>query len=237
MTDEPRRRGALLDLRLTNEVGLVGDVKVKGNLDCSAHEVVEFRILKVKRRAKNKLTTLDFRGEEFDFLEDLFRKVPRHETLEGSRTQASWLIFENDILQAQKGFIPMNMTSGKKCQEACVVEQKACGQTQTQKGWKQRWLSCENTETFSKIIGMKLGNPKMKWPGISKTTRKTSTSTWATKRRPRKMLAHYLMRQGTWLQRIHKKPSLAQSLLSKGVFRNPGSQTPRKKAGARKKRK
>ena len=32
VTEEPTRRGAMLDLVLTNEEGLVGDVKLKGKL-------------------------------------------------------------------------------------------------------------------------------------------------------------------------------------------------------------
>lgn len=82
MIEEPRRRGALLDLILTNKEGLVGDVKAKGSLDCSAHEVVEFRILKLRRRAISKLTTLDSRRADFVFFKDLFGKVTLHETLE-----------------------------------------------------------------------------------------------------------------------------------------------------------
>ena len=33
--EEPKRRGALLDLTLTGKAGMVGNVKVKENLDCS----------------------------------------------------------------------------------------------------------------------------------------------------------------------------------------------------------
>ncbi|GAB0184141.1 hypothetical protein GRJ2_000879400 [Grus japonensis] len=49
--EEPTRRGAMLDLILTNKEGLVGDVKLKGSLGCSDHEMVEFRILGAARRA------------------------------------------------------------------------------------------------------------------------------------------------------------------------------------------
>ncbi|GAB0179469.1 hypothetical protein GRJ2_000412200 [Grus japonensis] len=45
VVEEPTRRGVLLDLVLTKKGGLVGDVKVGGSLDCSDHEMVEFRIL------------------------------------------------------------------------------------------------------------------------------------------------------------------------------------------------
>jgi len=55
------RTGALLDLILTNNKGLTGDMKVKGSLGCNDHAVVEFRILKGGSRVKSNLTTPDFR--------------------------------------------------------------------------------------------------------------------------------------------------------------------------------
>ncbi|GAB0187715.1 nucleoside diphosphate kinase 6 [Grus japonensis] len=38
------RRGAMLDLGLTNKEGLVGNVKLKGSLGCNDHEMVQFQI-------------------------------------------------------------------------------------------------------------------------------------------------------------------------------------------------
>ena len=61
MVEEPTRKGALLDLVLTNKEGLVEDVKVGGRLGCSDHEMVEFRILRGGSRAISRITTLDFR--------------------------------------------------------------------------------------------------------------------------------------------------------------------------------
>ncbi|KAK4806252.1 hypothetical protein QYF61_013396 [Mycteria americana] len=54
VTEESMRRGALLDLLLTNKEGLVGDVKVKGSLGCRDHEMVEFRILRGRREEGEK---------------------------------------------------------------------------------------------------------------------------------------------------------------------------------------
>ncbi|PKU43415.1 rna-directed dna polymerase from mobile element jockey-like [Limosa lapponica baueri] len=59
--EQPTRRGAMLDLVLTNKEGLVGSVKLKGSLGCSDHEMVEFKILRAARRAHCKLAPLDFR--------------------------------------------------------------------------------------------------------------------------------------------------------------------------------
>jgi len=47
--EEPTRRGAMLDLVLTNKEGWVGIVIVKGSLGCSDHEMMEFKILQAAR--------------------------------------------------------------------------------------------------------------------------------------------------------------------------------------------
>ncbi|GAB0205246.1 hypothetical protein GRJ2_002990200 [Grus japonensis] len=99
---DPTRRGAMLDLILTNKEGLVGDVKLKGSLGCSDHEMVEFRILRAARRARSKLTTLDFRRADFGLFRDLLGRISWDKALEGKGAQDSWLIFKGDLLQAQK---------------------------------------------------------------------------------------------------------------------------------------
>ncbi|GAB0209401.1 hypothetical protein GRJ2_003405800 [Grus japonensis] len=102
VTEEPTRRGAMLDLVLTNKEGLVGDVKLKGSLGCSDHKMVEFRILRAARRAHSKLTTLDFRRADFGLLRDLLGRIPWDKALEGRGAQDSWLIFKGHLLQAQE---------------------------------------------------------------------------------------------------------------------------------------
>ncbi|GAB0181373.1 hypothetical protein GRJ2_000602600 [Grus japonensis] len=74
--EEPLRRGAMLDLVLTNKEGLVGNVKLKGSHGCSDHEMVEFEILRAVRRVHSKLTALDFRGADFALFRDLLGRVP-----------------------------------------------------------------------------------------------------------------------------------------------------------------
>ncbi|PKU41825.1 fh1 fh2 domain-containing protein 3 [Limosa lapponica baueri] len=61
VAEKPRKRDALLDFILTNKEGLIGNVKIKGNLGCSDHKVVQFRILRAGKGLKSKLTILDFR--------------------------------------------------------------------------------------------------------------------------------------------------------------------------------
>ncbi|GAB0208502.1 hypothetical protein GRJ2_003315900 [Grus japonensis] len=92
--EEPTRRGAMLDLVLTNKDGLVGDVKLKGSLGCSDHEMVELKILRAARRVHSKLPTLDFRRADFGPFRDLLGRLPRDKALEGRGAQDSWLVFK-----------------------------------------------------------------------------------------------------------------------------------------------
>ena len=103
----------MLDLVLTNKEGLVGNVKLKGSLGCSDHEMVEFKILRAARRVHSKLNTLDFRRADFGLFRDLLGRVPWDTALEGRGAQESWLIFKDHLLQAQESPIPMRRKSGK----------------------------------------------------------------------------------------------------------------------------
>ncbi|PKU42977.1 hypothetical protein llap_6738 [Limosa lapponica baueri] len=110
---EPTRRGAMLDLVLTNNKGLVGNVKLKGNLGCSDHEMVEFKILWAGRREHSKLTTLDFRRAHFGLFRDLLGKLPWGKALEGRGAQENSLICKDHLLQIQEQHIPKKRESGK----------------------------------------------------------------------------------------------------------------------------
>ncbi|TRZ10047.1 hypothetical protein HGM15179_017058 [Zosterops borbonicus] len=82
--EEPTRRDAMLDLVLANKKGLVGNVKLKGSLGCSDHEMVEFENLRaVARRVHNKLTALDFRRADFGLFGDMLDRVSWDKALEG----------------------------------------------------------------------------------------------------------------------------------------------------------
>jgi len=82
----------MLDLVLTNKEGLVGNMKLKGSLGCSDHEMVEFKILTAARRLHSKLSTLDFRTADFGhfgLFRDLLSGVPWDKPLEGRTAQES----------------------------------------------------------------------------------------------------------------------------------------------------
>jgi len=87
--EEPTRRGEMLDLVLTNKEGLTGNVKVKGSLGCSDHEMVKFKILRAARWVHSKLATLDFRRADFGLLRNLLSRILWDKALEGRWAQES----------------------------------------------------------------------------------------------------------------------------------------------------
>jgi len=70
VVEEPTRKGALLDLVLTNKERLVEDVKVGGRLDCSDHEMVEFRILHGGSRTISRIKSMSLQFREKDVMWD-----------------------------------------------------------------------------------------------------------------------------------------------------------------------
>ena len=71
IVEEPRRRGLVLDLVLTNKKGLLRDVMVGQSLGCSNHEIVEFKVLCGRSKAISRIATLDVGIANFDFFKDL----------------------------------------------------------------------------------------------------------------------------------------------------------------------
>ncbi|PKU46713.1 dtw domain-containing protein 2 [Limosa lapponica baueri] len=69
--EAPPRRGAMLDLVLTNKEGLVGNMKLKSSDVYRDHDMAEYKTLGTVRRVHSKLTILDFRRADFGLLRDL----------------------------------------------------------------------------------------------------------------------------------------------------------------------
>ncbi|GAB0203511.1 hypothetical protein GRJ2_002816700 [Grus japonensis] len=126
-------RGAMLDLVLTNKEGLVGDVKLKGSLGYSDHEMVEFEILRAARRVHGKLTTLDFRRADFGLFRDLLGRIPRDKALEGRGAQDSWSAFKGHLFQAQERCIPTKRKSGRNTQRPAGMNKELLGKVKHKK--------------------------------------------------------------------------------------------------------
>ncbi|GAB0183649.1 hypothetical protein GRJ2_000830200 [Grus japonensis] len=131
--EKPMRRGAMLDLVLTNKEGLVGNVKVKGSLGCSDHEMVEFKILRAARRVHSKLTTLDFRRADFGLFRDLLGRVPWEKALEERGAQEIGLIFEDHLFQAQEQCIPTKRKSGKNTKRPVWMNKELLGKLKSKR--------------------------------------------------------------------------------------------------------
>ena len=99
---EPVRKGAMLSLVLTNKEGLMSNVKLADSLDCSDHEMVEFKILRVLKRVHSKLATQNFRRADFELFRELLGRVTWEKALEERRAQESWSVFKDHLLQTQK---------------------------------------------------------------------------------------------------------------------------------------
>ncbi|GAB0205822.1 mitochondrial enolase superfamily member 1 [Grus japonensis] len=131
----------MLDLVLTNKEGLVGDVKLKGSLGCSDHEMVEFKILRAARRAHSKLLALDFSRADFGLFRNLLGRVPWDKALKGRGAQDSWLVFKGHLLQAQQRCIPTERKSGKNTKRPLWVNKELLDKVKQKKeayrGWKQ----------------------------------------------------------------------------------------------------
>jgi len=112
-TEDLARRGAMLNLALTNREGLMGNVKLKGSLGCSDHEKDEFKNLREVRRAHRNLTTLGFRRAGFSLFRDLLVRGPQDKAPGGREAQESWSVFKDHLLQAQEQCIPTKRKSGK----------------------------------------------------------------------------------------------------------------------------
>jgi len=64
-------------------------VKAGGSLDCSDHEMVEFRILRGGSRAMSRVKTLDLRRADFGLFKELLGGIPWARALEGRGVQES----------------------------------------------------------------------------------------------------------------------------------------------------
>ncbi|GAB0181828.1 mitochondrial enolase superfamily member 1 [Grus japonensis] len=126
VTEEPTRRGAMLDIVLKNREGMVGAVKLKGSLGCSDHEMVEFKILRAARRVHSKLTILSFSRADFGFFRDMLGRVPWDKALEGRGAQENW-----DIKGNKKSFYRY-VSSKRKTRENVGPLQKENGELVTQ---------------------------------------------------------------------------------------------------------
>lgn len=146
MVDVPNRRGALLDLVLTNKEGLVEAVKVKGSLGCSDHEMVEFGISRGRNRVP-RIASLDFSRANFGLFKHLLREIPWDKVLEGKGAQDSWLAFKDCFFRAQEQSDPTGKKSGKRARRPSWLNREVLGKLRWERtvyrSWKEGLTACE----------------------------------------------------------------------------------------------
>jgi len=98
--DSPTRRGAILDLLLTNTSELVSDTLIGDSLGCSGHALVEFAVLRDIGQAKSKFRTLDFRKANFQIFKELVSRSFWKTALRDKAAEQSWLFFKDTFHRA-----------------------------------------------------------------------------------------------------------------------------------------
>ena len=89
VVEEPIRQGVLLDPAPSNRNGLVRDVKVRGSLGCSDCEMVEFKNMSGRSKAKSKIATLAIQRANSDLFWGLLGSLSWARVLEGKGAHKS----------------------------------------------------------------------------------------------------------------------------------------------------
>lgn len=105
---KPIRRDVLLDLLFMNKKGLVGNAMAGGSLDCSVHEMVEFRILHGRSMAISRIIVLDFRQNNSGIFKGLLGGILQVRSLEGRAGP-------NEMVNIQVA-LPLCLRSGHPCE-------------------------------------------------------------------------------------------------------------------------
>lgn len=102
---------ALLDLLFINKEELAGFVEVESRFDCSDHKIVEFKMLKEKRKACSRTKILNFR--RLHCVQGMGRQDPLSGCPGDRRAQESRPIFKDNLLKAQELSIPLCKIMGR----------------------------------------------------------------------------------------------------------------------------
>ena len=108
--DSPTRRDAILDVLLTNQNELIGDVKTGG---CSGHILVGFILLRDMGKARSIVRILNYRKDNFKLYKEVLRRTPWETALRDKGAQQSWKIFKGAFHKAQELSIHRCKKSGK----------------------------------------------------------------------------------------------------------------------------
>jgi len=165
VVQEPTKKGALLDLVLTNKEGLVEDVKAGGRLVYRDHEMVEFRIPHGGSRAISRIKTLDLRRANFGLFKALLGGIPWASGLEGRGFQECWSLFKHHFLHAQDQCIPLRKKSSKGGRRPPWLNKEPLAELRWKRkvcGKRDRLLG-KNIGMWSERAGVQQGRPRPTW--------------------------------------------------------------------------
>ena len=96
----------ILDVLFGNRECLVGNIKVRGCLGRSDHEMLDFSILVEPWRGVSRTASLDFWKADFNLFQTTVERVPWELVLESMGAQESWEYFKEVILKVEDLTIP-----------------------------------------------------------------------------------------------------------------------------------
>jgi len=148
LVQESTRKGVMIDLVLTNEKGLMSNVRIKGILDCSDHKMVEFKMLRASKPVHSKLATLDFPSANFSLFRELLDRVTCDKVLEGKGGQENWSVLKDCLLQAQEHRIPRKRKAGNNARSFLCMNTVFLGllrcKNKVYREWKQELVTWVN---------------------------------------------------------------------------------------------
>lgn len=79
----------------------LGNVKVKGSLGCSKHDILQFSVLKEVSNGKRGITSLEFR-KYFRLFRNVLYGIPQKTALQGKVAQDRWLVLMGPFFSAHE---------------------------------------------------------------------------------------------------------------------------------------
>jgi len=153
--------------------------------------MVEFRILCEGSRAISRIKTLDLRRANIGLFRELLGGIPWARALEGRGVQEGLSLLKRHFLHAQQWCIPLRKKSSKGSRRPAWLNKELLAEIRWKRKvhgmWKEgqaTWEEYRNVVRACRDATRKAkAHLELKWQGMSKTTRRASSTTSAAKGR------------------------------------------------------